>query len=363
MNLSDMIAMVSPVEVHAERCIHQFSPRASCRRCVQFCPSGSIHIVDRVVSVDTCDGCGRCIQACPHDVFEMDFSEALTMPDGQGPLVIACRKEDFPDMPVLAAGCLQQFTWLQLAILAHRFGEVILYADQAVCEACDYDWFPEGQMMLMARYGLKAYVERIRLIREPDEMAAFLKETFGDLNTRREYMKNQLAHAKQAAEKYTKQSVEGYLEAFRQTVHPVQALTFEKTQSHALLLHELLNAGDLTEEAAQQELPLEMLAASRCRFCRTCETLCPWQALAIIEREDHAVLAHHDVLCARCGLCIDICPEHALHWDHGLKAADIAQPHWRVLAEGEAQVCEKCGETFYPTEKGQKLCAICKNKI
>ena len=122
MQLSDLIAMAAPVDVHPERCIRAFSPRATCSKCVQLCPNGSIRIDGGVVSVDTCDGCGRCIQACPHDVFEMDFPAALKMPQ-DGPLIICCRRHDFSDMPVLAANCLQQFTWLELAILVERFGE------------------------------------------------------------------------------------------------------------------------------------------------------------------------------------------------------------------------------------------------
>ena len=74
------------------------------------------------------------------------------------------------------------------------------------------------------------------------------------------------------------------------------------------------------------------------------------------------MLAHHDVLCARCGLCMDICPEQGLHWDRGLTVQDIAEPHWRVLNKGSARTCERCGELFYPAEEGQVRCAICRNK-
>ena len=111
-----------------------------------------------------------------------------------------------------------------------------------------------------------------------------------------------------------------------------------------------------------QEIPLQALTNTHCRFCRSCEKLCPWQAITIVEEEGRAVLAHHDVLCARCGLCLDICPEHGLHWDRGLTVENITAPHWRVLAEGAARECERCGEIFYTTEEGQIRCAVCRNK-
>ena len=138
--------------------------------------------------------------------------------------------------------------------------------------------------------------------------------------------------------------MEGYLTAFNDAWKH-HRVTFEKVQSHALLLNELY------EESPQ------------CRYCHICEKLCPWEAIAIIEEDGHAVLAHHDVLCARCGLCIDICPEKGLLWDRGLTRENIANPHWRMLQQGVAKTCSVCGETFYPTTDNQDVCLICKNKI
>lgn len=359
MDLSNLIAMTVPVQIHPERCIHFFSPRASCQKCVQFCPNHSIRIQDGAVTVENCDGCGRCIQACPHNVFEMDFSHALTL-SGEGPLLIGCSKLELSDQPVLSSGCLQQYTWLQLAILVQRFGEVVLFAESNLCNKCSLDWFPEGQLMLMERYGLHEYAQHVHIIRERKIFEEYLHNHCTEHNPRREYMKNQLENIKSAAEKYTKQSISGYLEAFRDTVTPGQALAFEKTQSHALLLHELYentHALDVSET-----IPLQSLANAACRFCGICEKLCPWEALAIIEEDGKAALAHHDVLCARCGVCIDICPENGLHWDHGLTIQDIASPHWRMLAEGNARTCQHCGEKFYPLTEDQVLCVICQNK-
>lgn len=359
MQLGDFITMASPVTVHAERCIHSFSPRASCHKCIQVCPSSSISLVNGCISVNACDGCGRCIQVCPHDVFEMEFSEALHT-SIEGPLILVCRKHDFSDMPVLQTNCLQQFTWLQLALFVQRFGEVVLYASEKVCEACEFDWFPQGQQLLMQRYGLDAYVEQLHIIRDEDAMRALLEERFPSLNTRREYMVNQIEHIKLAANKYTHQSLESYLGAFHEAMHQEHTLRFEKTQSQAMLLHELYQSIPSCDTG--QEIPLQMLTNSRCRFCRTCEKLCPWEAIAVIEENEHAVLAHHDTLCACCGLCLDVCPEHGLHWDHGLTVQDIIKPQWRIIADGSAKKCEHCGERFFPTEKGQDRCAICRNK-
>ena len=117
MDLSKLIAMAAPVDVHPERCIHQFSPRATCDKCLRFCPAESISLKGGEISVATCDGCGRCVQACPYDVFEMDFPDALAMPAEAGtPLVIACRKHDFPDQPVAKSCFMPTLQPVQIAI-------------------------------------------------------------------------------------------------------------------------------------------------------------------------------------------------------------------------------------------------------
>lgn len=356
MNLSDIISMTNPVQVHLERCIHSYSPRATCKQCVHFCPNGSIQLENGCIAVESCDGCGRCIQACPHDVFEMDFQTALAVKEG--PLFISCKKEQLQDVPVMAAGCLQQFTWLQLALLVERFKDVYLYAEENRCNQCEFQWFPEGQIALMNKYGLENYSAHVHVVRNREMLTHQLNQTYGIINTRRQFMMNRFSGMKHVAKNYTEQTLNATLESLNENLH--KGVVFEKTQSHAILLNELYEKGIPNPK---EELPLQALMSSTCRFCHTCEKLCPWQALAIIEEDGHAILAHHDVLCARCGLCIDICPEHGLMWSHGLTQGDIAEPHWRLLNEGEAVECERCGEKFYPTEEGQTRCAICKNKI
>lgn len=359
MNLSDILAITTPIQVHPERCIHSFSPRATCQKCIQFCPSHSIDIKEGEISVESCNGCGQCVQACPHDVFEMDFPRAYALCN-DSPLIIGCNKQDISDKPVLTTGCLQQFTWLQLALLASRFKEVVLFADSNLCSHCSCKWFPEGQLMLLERYGLQEHAKKICIIREKSSFESYLSEKFNNHNPRREYMKNQVNNIKNMAEKYTRQSVHGYLDAFRETLTTKSVLDFEKTQPHSLLLNELY--AETAELNVSEKIPLQALSATRCRFCHICEKLCAWQALAIIEENGHAVLAHHDVLCARCGVCIDICPENSLLWNNGLTIKDITHPQWRILTEGNALVCQNCGEKFYPLTNDQNFCPICQNK-
>lgn len=360
MDLSNLIAMAVPVEVHAERCIHHFSPCATCQKCVQLCPTHSIHLQNNTITVDDCEGCGRCIHACPHDVFEMDFPTALAMPV-ETPLVIACKKMSLSDLPALSSGCLQQFTWLQLALLVQRFGKIVIYADHSRCETCDMDWFPEGQIMLMKRYGLNEYAEKIHVIQEKEKFQEYIETYFGAFNSRREYIKNQFENVKHVTEKYAKQTLSEYLGAFRETVTPANALSFEKVQTQALALHELYD--QMQDPPLTASIPLQTLSSTRCRFCRICENLCAWQAITIIEENEKAVLAYHNVLCSRCGVCVDTCPENGLHWDFGLTVNDIAHPKWQVLSDGEAKRCKRCDEMFYPTTEDQIYCSICKNKI
>lgn len=357
MNLDNLISLTKPVRIHQNRCIRSFSVRSTCTKCIQQCPHHAIEFTNGVIEINNCAGCGRCVQACVHDVFEMDFPSALQIE--KKPYILACKKHGRIDLPVVAVECLQQFTFLQLAIMVKQIGDVYLYCDEKECEQCPENWFPEGQLMLMERYGLEKYKDKIHIIKNEEVLWQLLNKESVIVNERRAYIKNQLESVKSVASQYTKETVEAYTSAVTETLN-INSQSFEKTQSHALLLAELYSH---QEFLVDKEIPLQKLENTKCRLCHICENLCPWEALAIIEENGHAVLAHHDVLCARCGLCVDLCPEKGLFWNMGLSREGIYHPHWRVLAELDEKQCERCGEGFYPTEEKQSVCAFCKNKV
>jgi len=63
----DAAAAARLPEVLAERCVHSLIERATCRRCVDACPTRAWVIDDERLGIDPvrCDGCGLCAPACP----------------------------------------------------------------------------------------------------------------------------------------------------------------------------------------------------------------------------------------------------------------------------------------------------------
>jgi heterodisulfide reductase subunit A len=66
-------------------------------------------------------------------------------------------------------------------------------------------------------------------------------------------------------------------------------------------------------DAGQVELEpfTTYIDADKCGSCRTCEGLCPYHAIEMIEQEGRMVAYINEVLCKGCGVCAAACPAHA----------------------------------------------------
>lgn len=355
MNIFDYIALNIPVSVYNDRCIRCYSKKSTCIKCIQSCPTRGIVFNETGIDVTECIGCGRCIQQCPLHVFELDFQHIMDI-DATSLIILSCYKSRLKDYPVIETRCLQQFNIYQLAVLLQKYSSIILFCDEETCEKCDSTWYPLEQKLLLEKNGLKKTSNNLSIIRNKKILDEFISKSDIDLNNRRLFMKNQWKNIKNTGNKYIEQTARSYIKSFSETVSS-QKIVFKKTQAQTMILHQcLLENEDVSDEA----ISLQKLENSRCRFCVTCESMCPWGAIAIIREENNSLLVHHDVLCARCGICIDVCPENGLFWNQGLTVKDIYMPEWRVLKKGTKKQCNKCEEIFYTDKNEQELCVFCK---
>ena len=77
--------------------------------------------------------------------------------------------------------------------------------------------------------------------------------------------------------------------------------------------------------------------------CLACASLCPSGALG--DNEDLPQLRFQEDACLQCGLCSNICPEHAITLQPQLNLADSAYTQV-VLNEEEPFACVECGSLF-----------------
>lgn len=84
----DAVAAARLPELLAERCVHSLIEQATCRRCVDACPTGAWVIDDERLGIDPdrCDGCGLCAPACPQAAIVARTAEPLRVggPGGSG---------------------------------------------------------------------------------------------------------------------------------------------------------------------------------------------------------------------------------------------------------------------------------------
>ncbi len=349
--LSDFFATISAVEIQSaiscDNRICQYAGRLGigCQRCLNICPSSAITLGIGGVSIDTraCRECGACVAVCPTGALQYErfadrsfyryFHRVHYAPGTT--VIVGCEEE------------LHRFWWRtgteerndHLFFLEHPNGHALN---------------PMQLLLLFARGA-----GRIVLLRGSSE-AAYSGSRPGEAAMVNALIESLFGYSETVVS-CNQDEVQKYLDA--RDGYPLPSLFADpvyngRRPAMAAILEHLVVSSGRQFQLEQKGLPwFAALECDKnlCSLCLACLNECKTAALAA-EQPSFSLL-HTPVRCIACGICVQVCPENALHI-----ASDVLINkeifHSQTLAKGEAMVCRDCGKAFGTKKSYERVAAI-----
>ncbi len=306
----------------ADRCVHDLTPQASCRRCASACPHDALALTDQALTFDeeACTGCGHCRAACPDAAISLPgptFSPVVDKDTGDA--YLACTRA----IPQGGAGtlpCLHALGEHDLTRYADD-GAPRLHLARGACADC-----PQRAVVTIEDHA--AAVNRLRASRGCQQLV-LVDETAP-------CWRHQVAAISVQGRKLDATRRALFAGFFRQPAAALQKTVPEDLARYAPLID-----------------------AAACSGCDACARICPHGAISL-SRDEHGLhYATAPRACTGCGLCSDLCQDGAVR----VGAFAPAGPVRVALVERR---CTRCGVPFHEPEgtrsenAGDGRCRICR---
>lgn len=321
------------ITLDAERCVHARSVSATCRACVDACPTRAVSLVgapQRSVRIDleACTSCGLCQAACPTEALPGGVAlEALgaELRCGQG------------------LACVGALSAEDLVVLGLRSARTLVAAAGCIHGSTGHrrERIDEANALLRALGSEHQLTWR----EEGPPGRPFEKPPKPEVPPRRQFFQKLVA-----PEAPTTVTAPTRLEPAR-----VRAQFPTERRKRTLAA--------LPSSAApkQATVPTPSFTSSKvvdeptCTGCAACVTACPTGALTASRTRE--VLRFDASRCVKCHLCHDVCAPGAMRLAPALDVAAFLELAPRTLVTLKMRPCEECGQPF--KANGGVWCASC----
>ena len=352
------------------RCLRVASGRSDvCSRCLDVCPTHSITIHNKSVSLDdSCRKCGLCAAVCPTEAFSTRrhtprqvYDQIARIASSYEQCYVTCTRalKRLPHGNEVVLGCVGSIPReLWFALLAD-YDNISVYLPLGICDRC------------RTTTGEETYADAIATAEEWADTPVGLEVEASELTHEftRAYKRSQfvsgavtsverlvtranpaLAGAKAVSKKITDHSqrlnrLQKELEnavGSKTTGNHVRILT----QSRKLMLGGLQHDPSLAELV---KLEVPVCDPTRCTMCGDCAKVCTTHALDLSRDGQVTVQAAY---CSSCGACVTVCEEGALAMEP-MNTSELVVPDKvaEEVARKKAQAKAKASEYM---EKGKK---------
>lgn len=355
-------ADLPPPDVDAARCVHTQMEQASCRACVDVCPTRAWVISDDSLGIDIarCDGCGLCAAACPEGAIAEGFAPVSYRVDGIGVAFAACLPAlTSVGLPGSGEGVMPCLHVLSTAALFRLYQKGVrrLMLLPGNCDSCprggatsvQRHWeqisallLDRGQDALLYReLSQQDWLKNLSEVRARHEVP-----TFGRRGFLRGWLKQTVDTAMDLAEREHR--------VVPEFMPPGRVL------ADFNLDHDNDNDNDdggaakagVGHRGRRLALHAPMIDPRRCSGCDACARICPHDVIGI---EPDAYRIDPDG-CTGCGMCMDLCAAGAV-------SLRTLEPFPQRQVPLRQDRCRACGVAFH-VPRGQppadgKTCPIC----
>lgn len=321
----------------AERCVHARSVSASCRACVDACPTRAISLAGVAVQIDleACTECGLCQAACPTEALagaadakrDVEAPPAAELRCGQGlPCVGALSVEDLVVLGLRASRTVVAVAGCIHGVTGHR-SERVDEANtllRALGVGHELTWRAEGP-----------------------PGAPFAKQQKPAVPPRRQFFQRLVA----TEVPVTTLSAPARLDPSRVRAHIVPA-----RRKRTLAALPASAAPKLASIPAPSFTSSKVIDEASCTGCMACVTACPTGALTSTRTRE--VIRFDASRCVKCHLCHDVCAPGAISLAPALDVGAFLELAPRALVTLKMRPCTECGQPFKVRGEGT-LCATC----